>query len=45
MKYLLDTCVVSDFIKGERGTLTTMQHLSPSTIVLSSINPSSGLES
>jgi tRNA(fMet)-specific endonuclease VapC len=37
MKYLLDTCVVSDFIHGDTQTLTHIKHHSPSDIAISSI--------
>lgn len=37
MKYLLDTCVVSDFIKGERGTLEKMKAVLPSDVAISTI--------
>jgi tRNA(fMet)-specific endonuclease VapC len=37
MKYLLDTCVVSDFVKGEPCTLSHIKHHSPSEIAISSI--------
>lgn len=37
MKYLLDTCVVSDFIKGEKNTLTRMKNTSPNEIAVSAI--------
>lgn len=37
MKYLLDTCVISDFIKGEHNTLRRIKQLSPSNIAVSSI--------
>ena len=37
MKYLLDTCTVSDFVKGESGTMTKIKHLSPSQLAISSI--------
>lgn len=29
MKYLLDTCVISDFIKGEVGTLKQLKKFRP----------------
>ncbi len=38
MKYLLDTCVVSDFIKGEQSVTAMMKRVSPSAIALSSIS-------
>ena len=37
MKYLLDTCVVSDFVRGEARTLAHIKHLSPSSIAVSTI--------
>jgi tRNA(fMet)-specific endonuclease VapC len=37
MKYLLDTCVVSDFIKGEKNTLSKIREISPLEISVSSI--------
>lgn len=38
MKYLLDTCVISDFIKGERHTLERIRNISPSEIAVSTIS-------
>jgi tRNA(fMet)-specific endonuclease VapC len=37
MKYLLDTCVVSDFVKGDSNTLRRIKETSPSEIAISSI--------
>lgn len=37
MKYLVDTCVVSDFVKGEVNTLNKIRSISPIEIVVSSI--------
>ena len=37
MKYLLDTCVVSDFVKGEVNTLQHVKKTSPSDIAISAI--------
>ena len=37
MKYLLDTCVVSDFVKGEKNTLIRLKQTPPSHIAISSI--------
>jgi tRNA(fMet)-specific endonuclease VapC len=37
MKYLLDTCVISDFIKGEPNTLNRIKNTSPSDIAVSTI--------
>ena len=37
MKYLLDTCVISDFIKGEANTLRRMKDTSPSDLTVSTI--------
>lgn len=36
--YLLDTCAVSDFIKGDEFTLKKIKSLSPSLLSISSIN-------
>jgi tRNA(fMet)-specific endonuclease VapC len=35
MHYLLDTCVISDFIKGELGTQSRMKHMLPADIIIS----------
>lgn len=37
MQYLLDTCVISDFIKGEPGTQTRLNQISPADIAVSVI--------
>jgi len=37
MRYLLDTCVISDFIKGETGTQTRLKKTPPREIAISSI--------
>lgn len=37
MKYLLDTCVISDFVKGEQGTLTKLKSIPPIELAISSI--------
>lgn len=37
MKYLLDTCCVSDFVKGDSNTLDRIKSCSPSELALSSI--------
>lgn len=37
MKYLLDTCTVSDFVKGEPGVMERIKALSPDQMVVSSI--------
>jgi len=37
MRYLLDTCVVSDFVKGEPNTLKRLKAIAPSQIAISSI--------
>lgn len=37
MGYLLDTCVVSDFVKGEQNTLKQIKSISPSEIFISSL--------
>lgn len=36
--YLMDTCAISDFVKGEEKTLKKIKSLSPSLLFLSSIN-------
>jgi tRNA(fMet)-specific endonuclease VapC len=36
--YLLDTCVISDFVKGDKPTLTKIKSQSPLTLHLSSIS-------
>ncbi|MEM8637944.1 MAG: type II toxin-antitoxin system VapC family toxin [Cyanobacteria bacterium P01_G01_bin.54] len=35
MRYLLDTCVVSDFIKGEAGTIVRFKQIPPAEIAIS----------
>ena len=35
MKYLLDTCTVSDFVKGEAGVLSTLKTTPPQQIAIS----------
>lgn len=37
MKYLLDTCVVSDFMKKESGTIRHFEHVNPSDLTLSTL--------
>ncbi|MBC6436192.1 type II toxin-antitoxin system VapC family toxin [Nostoc sp. HG1] len=37
MRYLLDTCVISDFIKGEPGTQARLKQTSPADIAVSVI--------
>lgn len=37
MRYLLDTCVISDFIKGEIGTTNKLKETSPFEIAVSTI--------
>lgn len=37
MKYLLDICVISDFVKGDKNTLTMLKRFSPNEIAISSI--------
>jgi tRNA(fMet)-specific endonuclease VapC len=37
MRYLLDTCVISDFIKGEPGTQTRIKQTPPADIAISVI--------
>lgn len=38
MTYLLDTCVISDFIKGEKGVVSKMLSLQPNWIAVSTIS-------
>lgn len=37
MRYLLDTCAISDFIKGEFGTIVRFKQTSPVDIAISAI--------
>ncbi|AHJ29088.1 hypothetical protein NSP_27600 [Nodularia spumigena CCY9414] len=37
MGYLLDTCVISDFVKGEENTLQRIKLISPAEIFVSSL--------
>jgi tRNA(fMet)-specific endonuclease VapC len=37
MRYLLDTCVISDFIKGEAGTKVRLKQTPPADIAISAI--------
>jgi len=37
MKYLLDTCTVSDFVKGQSGVMARIKALSPKQIVVSAL--------
>ncbi len=37
MKYLLDTCVISDFVRGEKNTLARLKSILPNNIAVSSI--------
>jgi tRNA(fMet)-specific endonuclease VapC len=37
MRYLLDTCVISDFIKGEPGTQARLKQTPPSDLAVSVI--------
>ena len=37
MRYLLDTCVISDFVKGELGTQARLKQKSPTDIAVSVI--------
>jgi tRNA(fMet)-specific endonuclease VapC len=37
MRYLLDTCVISDFIKGEAGTKVRLKQTPPANIAISAI--------
>lgn len=40
MKYLLDTCVISDFIKNHKGTIERIEELSSSELSISVITVS-----
>jgi tRNA(fMet)-specific endonuclease VapC len=37
MRYLLDTCVISDFVKGDKNTLNRIKNTSPSELAVSTI--------
>jgi tRNA(fMet)-specific endonuclease VapC len=37
MRYLLDTCVISDFIKGEAGTTASLKQTPPVEIAISAV--------
>lgn len=37
MKYLLDTCVMSDFVKGQPNVLTRLKYEQPDTLAISSV--------
>jgi tRNA(fMet)-specific endonuclease VapC len=37
VRYLLDTCVISDFVKGEPGTVQRLLALTPHDVVVSTI--------
>lgn len=37
MKYLLDTCTVSDFVKGQSGVLARVKATSPQLIAISTV--------
>lgn len=37
MRYLLDTCVISDFIKGETGTKIRLKQIPPIDVAVSAI--------
>jgi tRNA(fMet)-specific endonuclease VapC len=37
MRYLLDTCVISDFIKGEPGTIARLKQTPPADTAISAI--------
>ncbi|MFE4108534.1 type II toxin-antitoxin system VapC family toxin [Almyronema epifaneia] len=37
MRYLLDTCVISDFIKGETGTIARLKQTPPADVAISAI--------
>ena len=37
MKYLLDTCVISDFVKGDKHTLSNLKEVEPREVAISTI--------
>jgi tRNA(fMet)-specific endonuclease VapC len=37
MKYLLDTCVISDFVKGQPNVLTRLKYEQPDALAISSV--------
>ncbi len=37
MKYLLDTCVISDFVKGDQNVMTRLKSYSPDDLAISSV--------
>ena len=37
MKYLLDTCVISDFVRGEQATLRRVKSEQPNNVAISSV--------
>ena len=37
MKYLLDTCVISDFVKGNESVLTRIKQTPPNELVISTV--------
>ena len=37
MRYLLDTCVISDFVKGEAKTITRLKQSPPTDVAISAI--------
>ncbi|MBW4483400.1 MAG: type II toxin-antitoxin system VapC family toxin [Tildeniella torsiva UHER 1998/13D] len=37
MRYLLDTCVISDFIKGEPGTIVRFKQTPPADLAISAV--------
>ncbi len=37
MKYLLDTCVISDFVKGQPNVLTRLKYEQPDNLAISSV--------
>lgn len=37
MRYLLDTCVISDFVKGEAGTIARFKQTPPIDVAISAI--------
>lgn len=38
MKYLIDTCVVSDFVRGDESTMARIKETRPSELAISSVS-------
>lgn len=37
IRYLLDTCVISDFVKGETGTINRLKQTDPAEVAVSTV--------